>query len=148
MPILQRRLGNDWKEARIETIGAVPYGWIARDTSSGLFRLGDQAAVIPSLAGEGMSIAIASGTMAAQHWLAGGAASAPSFQRAFAARAYPPVQLAKAARFMAETRFGAAAALALAKLAPALVIDLAERCRIAPAHDNAARTTCAQARPC
>ena len=142
------RLGEDWRQARIETIGAVPYGWIARDTSAGFFRLGDQAAVIPSLAGEGMSIAIASGTMAAQHWLSGGAASAPSFQRAFAARAYPPIQLARAARMMAETRFGAAAALAFAKLAPSLVIDLAERCRIAPAPGPSARTTCAHARPC
>lgn len=124
------RLGDDWRSASIETIGAVPYGWIANDTPRGLFRLGDQAAVIPSLAGEGMSIALASGTMAARYWLQGGANAAPAFQRAFAARAYPPVQLAKAARSLAETRFGHLAAPALAKLAPSLLTNLAERCRI------------------
>lgn len=137
------RLGADWCEARIETIGAVPYGWIARDTAPGLFRLGDQAAVIPSLAGEGMSIAIASGTMAARHWRAGGAAAAPAYQRAFAASAFPPVQLAKAARILAETRVGAVAALALARLTPSLVIDLAERCRISTVAANTVPTTCA-----
>ncbi len=142
------RLGSDWRQARIETIGAVPYGWIAHDTSPGLFRLGDQAAVIPSLAGEGMSIAVASGTMAARHWCAGGSSSAPAFQRAFAARAYPPVQLAKAARILAETRLGSATALALARLAPSLVIDIAERCRIMPTSGNTDRATCAHARPC
>ena len=135
-----QRLGSDWRGARIESIGAVPYGYVARDTQAGLFRLGDQAAVIPSLAGEGMSIAIASGIMAARHWLAGGPAQAPAYQRAFAARAYPPIQLAKAARYLAESTLGARAALVLARLFPALVLDLAQRCRIggtsshAPAH--------------
>ncbi len=124
------RLDSDWRTARIETVGAVPYGWIARTTEPGLFRLGDQAAVIPSLAGEGMSIALASGVMAARHWLAGGAKAAQTYQRAFATRAHAPVQLAKAARTLAETRLGSTAALALARLFPALVLDLAERCRI------------------
>lgn len=137
------RLGADWGAARIETIGAVPYGWIARDTAPGLFRLGDQAAVIPSLAGEGTSIAIASGTMAAEHWLTGGAAAAPTYQRAFATSAFPPVQLAKTARMLAETRIGAAAALTLARFTPSLVIDLAERCRIAPSGSDTVRVTCA-----
>lgn len=126
------RLGSDWRDSRIETIGAVPYGWIARETQPGLFRLGDQAAVIPSLAGEGMSIAIASGTMAARYWLTGGTGAAPSFQRAFASRAFPPVQLAKAARTLAETSIGSAAALTLARFAPRMVADLANRCRIGP----------------
>lgn len=142
------RLGSDWQQARVETIGAVPYGWIAHDTAPGLFRLGDQAAVIPSLAGEGMSIAIASGIMAARYWCAGGSRSAPAFQRAFASRAFPPVQLAKVARIFAETRLGSATALALARLSPSLVIDIAERCRIVPTSANTDRTTCAHARPC
>ena len=139
------RLGSDWHTCRIESIGAVPYGFVANETSHGLYRLGDQAAVIPSLAGEGMSIAVASGTMAARHWIADGAAGAQGFQRAFAARAHTPVQLARAARLLAETRIGASAAIALARLLPGLLIDLAERCRIPAARP---RATCTHVRPC
>lgn len=142
---LADRLGTDWHASRIEGIGAVPYGFIARETLHGLYRLGDQAAVIPSLAGEGMAIAVASGTTAARHWIANGANGAPGFQRAFAARAHTPVQLARAARVLAETRIGATAAMALARLLPGLLVDLAERCRI-PAAPS--RTACAHARPC
>lgn len=76
----------------IDTVGAVPYGWIARDTAPGLYRLGDQAAVIPSLAGEGMGIALASGRAAAEACLAG--RSAPEYQRAFVRRARRPVAVA------------------------------------------------------
>ncbi|GGD54271.1 hypothetical protein GCM10011411_12750 [Aurantiacibacter arachoides] len=130
-PALAARLGDDWRQVRCDTIGAVPYGFIAKDTAPGLFRLGDQAAVIPSLAGEGISIALASGVTAAQHWLAGGAAAAPVYQRAFARQARLPVALASAAWHAAETRIGARAALALARLAPALVAGFADRARIA-----------------
>jgi flavin-dependent dehydrogenase len=60
-PHFALRLEPGWREAPLDTIGSVPYGWSARDTEPGLFRLGDQAAVIPSLAGEGIDIALASG---------------------------------------------------------------------------------------
>lgn len=76
----------------IDTVGAVPYGWIARDTTPGLYRMGDQAAVIPSLAGEGMGIALASGRAAAEAFLAG--RPAPEYQQAFARRARRPVAVA------------------------------------------------------
>ena len=89
----------------IDTIGSVPYGWIARDTDAGLFRVGDQAAVIPSLAGEGMAIALASGEMAARAWLAG--ADAGSFQAAFAARAERPLRIAGLIWRIAEKEPGA-----------------------------------------
>ncbi|WP_120078261.1 NAD(P)/FAD-dependent oxidoreductase [Aurantiacibacter odishensis] len=141
-------LGDDWHSAKIETIGAVPYGWIAQDTTQGLFRLGDQAAVIPSLAGEGMSIAVASGIMAARYWLQGGAEAAPAYQRAFAARAHPPVQLAKAARGLAERRLGHLVAPVVASLAPGLLTKLAERCRIDLARPEASPPACTKARPC
>lgn len=133
-PALAARLGNDWREAQIDSIGAVPYGHITRQTEPGLFRLGDQAAVIPSLAGEGMAIAVASGTLAAQHWLEGSAAAAPAFQRAFAARARPPIRLASLGWHAAENRFGSGAALLVARLAPRFIGQFAEMARIrAPA---------------
>lgn len=131
-PALAERLGDDWRGARVDTIGAVPYGFIARTTAPGRYLLGDQAAVIPSLAGEGISIALASGTMAAQAWLQG--QSAEAYQRTFAARARPPVRLAGLAWRAAETRLGARAGIALARVAPSLIAMIADRARIrAPA---------------
>jgi menaquinone-9 beta-reductase len=53
----------------------IPYGYLAR-SSGGLWRVGDQAAVIPSFTGDGMSIALHSGALAAQVVLAGGSADA------------------------------------------------------------------------
>jgi flavin-dependent dehydrogenase len=102
----------------IDSVGSVPYGWIARDTASGIYRLGDQAAVIPSLAGEGMAIAMASGQAAARAWLAG--VGAPDYQRAFARRAARPVKTAELVWRTAETEFGAGLLTRLAAAAPAL----------------------------
>ncbi|HKF46464.1 MAG TPA: NAD(P)/FAD-dependent oxidoreductase [Terracidiphilus sp.] len=46
-------------------ISAIPYGYFAND-SAGIWRVGDQAAVIPSFTGDGMSIALHSAALAAQ----------------------------------------------------------------------------------
>ena len=95
-PVLRDRLAFLDTMPKADAIAAVPYGWRAQSTTTGVFRLGDQAAVIPSLAGEGMGIAVASGSMAAAHWLKGGADAADPYQRAFARRTRRPVALAKA----------------------------------------------------
>lgn len=84
----------------IEAIANVPYGWRARAGTDRLYRLGDQAAVIPSLAGEGMGIALASGVSAARAWLTG---EPPTrWQPRFAAQTARPVTVARAIRAMAE----------------------------------------------
>jgi len=119
-PAFGKRIAHAAQDLPIQTIGAVPYGWIARDTVAGLFRLGDQAAVIPSLAGEGMAIALASAENAVVHWLAGGASQAENYQRAFAAEALRPVKTAKAIWSLAETRHGGQLITAAANLAPPL----------------------------
>jgi flavin-dependent dehydrogenase len=54
-------------------ISAIPYGYV-RESSDGLWALGDQAAVIPSFTGDGMSIALHSGCLAAEMYLRGGTA--------------------------------------------------------------------------
>jgi menaquinone-9 beta-reductase len=95
LPPLGERLAFMDSAPQIDAIAAVPYGWIGRETRAGQFRVGDQAACIPSLAGEGNGLALASGMMAAQAWLSGGAAAAPPYQRGFAARAFRPVSAAK-----------------------------------------------------
>lgn len=59
-------------------IGAVPYGFRHRGTGGppGLYRVGDQTAVIPSCAGEGVAMALHSGLHAGQAILAGQEAAA------------------------------------------------------------------------
>ncbi len=53
-------------------VAGIPYGYRASPAfADGLYRLGDQAAVIPSLTGDGMAIALHSGRAAAEAWLAG-----------------------------------------------------------------------------
>ncbi len=59
-------------------LSAIPYGYVCAE-AAGVWHLGDQAAVIPSFSGDGMSIALHSARVAAEVFLAGG--SADLFQR-------------------------------------------------------------------
>lgn len=120
-PVLGERLAAAAPHAPVDTIGAVPYGWIARHTAPGLFRLGDQAAVIPSLAGEGIAIALASGISSAEAWLERGAAAASDFQHAFARSARRPLAMAGLLRTMAERPVGSALLTSLARGSPWLL---------------------------
>lgn len=117
-PRFAERMAFAPPDLQIDTVGSVPYGWIARTTQLGLYRLGDQAAVIPSLAGEGMAIAMASGEDAARAWLAG--TNAQGFQQAFARRAWRPVRTAQLIWQLAERARGGRALTALAGRAPVL----------------------------
>jgi flavin-dependent dehydrogenase len=65
-----------WK--RPLAVFSIPYGYLVED-DSGLWRVGDQAAVIPSFTGDGMSIALHSGMLAADMYLSG--ASAQEYHR-------------------------------------------------------------------
>jgi flavin-dependent dehydrogenase len=82
-----------YRDSGADAIGAVPYGWIARHTMPGVFRLGDQAAVIPSLSGEGIGIALASGIAAGRAWANREASSA--YQAHLADAAQRPVGIAR-----------------------------------------------------
>ena len=114
----------------VDAIAAVPYGWRTAETVPAVFRLGDQAAVIPSLAGEGIGIAVASGISAADAWACGGPEAASAYQREFARRTARPVKIAQALWGLGE-RPGIAhrATLALAH-APWLVRTAARLTRI------------------
>ncbi|WP_066556401.1 NAD(P)/FAD-dependent oxidoreductase [Croceicoccus bisphenolivorans] len=83
---LARRIAALPTQECMDAIGHVPYGWRAVETQPGLFRLGDQAGVIPSLAGEGIGIALVSARLATDAWISDGPVAAEAFQRAFAAR--------------------------------------------------------------
>jgi flavin-dependent dehydrogenase len=114
-----------------EAIAGVPYGWRARGTRPGVFRLGDQAAVISSLAGDGIAIALASGSDAAAGYLDKGAAGAESFQSRFSARAARPLAVASALRRAAENRAGRGLLMPLLGFAPSLAAVAARLTRIA-----------------
>lgn len=126
-PHLGERLARIDAMPPADAIANVPYGWRARATAPGLYRLGDQAAVIPSLAGEGMGIAIASGARAARAILSG--IGAAQFQAEFAADAARPLAIAGAIRAAAETPAGARALVAAARL-PGLARTVAALTRI------------------
>ncbi len=119
-PVLAARLAFLDTTAPVDAIAAVPYGWRAKTTMAGLFRLGDQAAVIPSLAGEGLGIAIASGMAAAHAWVRHGAAGAERYQRDFARRAQRPVEAARFLWRQGERPRTAALAIRCLKVMPRL----------------------------
>ncbi len=67
-------------------VGRVPYGFV-REESGGLYAVGDQVAVIPSIFGEGMGIALSTARLAAEAILGGeDAAAATRRQAALAGR--------------------------------------------------------------
>lgn len=68
-------------QAKPLAIAAIPYG-LVQERSDGLWRLGDQAAVIPSFTGEGMSIALHSARLASAFFQEG--RSPQDFQRKLA----------------------------------------------------------------
>ncbi len=72
-PLLAKRLDGalaEWPKPL--TIAGLPFGLVMQaPDESGLWRLGDQAAVIPSFSGDGMSIALHSARLAASAYLAG-----------------------------------------------------------------------------
>lgn len=100
VPALGERLAWLDDDAALDAIASVPYGWRAKGTEDGIYRLGDQAAVIPSLAGEGMGIALSSGILGAEAVVAG--RSPQSFQSQLARRTLRPVAIARAVLAAAE----------------------------------------------
>jgi flavin-dependent dehydrogenase len=76
--IRQRLQGAKPMWPRPLALSSIPYGYIS-NCPSGLWCVGDQAAVIPSFTGDGMSIALHSAALAAEMYLAG--ESAPQYSR-------------------------------------------------------------------
>jgi flavin-dependent dehydrogenase len=70
----------------------IPYGHIRRTTEDGLYCIGDQAAVIPSFTGDGISIALHTGRCASAAYLAG--EPAPIFQARLRSALLPQMRLA------------------------------------------------------
>ncbi len=96
-------------------ISPIPYGYQVSE-SGGLWSVGDQAAVIPSFTGDGISIALHSASLAAQMFLSG--SSAADYNRALRAQLTRAMTLATGLSRGAVTSVGRTAALAALSLAP------------------------------
>ena len=77
------------------SVAHIPYGYLRRATEEGLYCIGDQAAVIPSFTGDGISIALHTARCAAAAYLA--AEPAPVFQSKLRSTMLPQMRLAKLA---------------------------------------------------
>jgi len=108
-------------------ISPIPYGYLVRE-SGGLWCVGDQAAVIPSFTGDGISIALHSAALAAQMFVAG--SSAADYNRALHAQLTRSMALATMLSRGAVTSVGRTAALAALSLAPNAVRWVASSTRI------------------
>lgn len=109
-------------------VSGIPYGWRSTATVDGVYRVGDQAAVIASLAGDGIAMALESGAAAARA-IAGGT-SAAAFQRDWARRARRPVGLAEVLRRSAEHETAREAMMGLLGWFPSLAPLAARLTRI------------------
>jgi flavin-dependent dehydrogenase len=140
-PHLAIRLGGavaSW--ARPLALSAIPYGYVAA-RSDGLWRLGDQAAVIPSFSGDGISIALHSARLAAQLFLSGG--SAADFQRLLQQDIAQQVTVATT---ISRTMVAAPSMLmAVARLWPGVLRLVAQQTRI---HADAVRRWTPKSAPC
>ena len=128
VPRLGERLAWLASDSPIDAISSVPYGWRATATQPDIFRLGDQAGVIPSLAGEGMGIALASGVMAGRAVLSG--QSAERYQGDLARHTRRPIAIARAILAAAERPASANMMIRLMRAAPQLAQLLARATRV------------------
>jgi flavin-dependent dehydrogenase len=108
-------------------ISPIPYGYLIQQ-SGGIWCVGDQAAVIPSFTGDGISIALHSAALAAQSFLAG--SSAADYNIALRAQLTRSMTLATWLSRAAVTGAGRAAAFAALTLAPNAMHWVAESTRI------------------
>ena len=103
-------------------IAQIPYGFIFRgETPHGLYRLGDQAAVIPSFCGDGMAIALHSAVRAAEQYLAQGPVGAATYQATLAQQLAPQFARAAWLNRVARQPFLSRLFIALAQLCPGLL---------------------------
>jgi flavin-dependent dehydrogenase len=127
-PHLDRRLAGavpTW--TRPLALSGIPYGHVLRE-ASGPYRLGDQAAVIPSFSGDGMSIALHSAELAVASHLAGGTVNA--FQKRLARDVGAQVLLATGLSHGLVRRPSQLALGAAARLFPAVMAAVASHTRV------------------
>jgi flavin-dependent dehydrogenase len=112
-------------------ISAIPYGYVRSASDSGLWALGDQAAVIPSFTGDGMSIALHSGCLAAAMYLRG--ESAERFQQQLQSELAKQVGLATMVSRGLVWKPSRSVFIAAVRLWPSMLGVVARRTRISDA---------------
>jgi flavin-dependent dehydrogenase len=127
-PALAARLDAAASIGSVQAVANIPYGWYASNATTGLYRVGDQAAVIPSLVGEGIGIALASGMAAAAGVGLGEAAS--RFQATLARRLRPSMTAAGGFRRSAEVVVTAPWLLAIVDQLPRAITAAADTTRL------------------
>jgi len=148
-PLLDQRLrGAEALWPKPLAIAAIPYGHVQK-AAAGVWRLGDQAAVIPSFAGDGLAIALHSAHLAVGAYLAGETADA--YQRALARDLGSQVLGATLLSQALVRPWGQAGLAVLARLQPRLMAATAARTRISgkalERADRGPRAVPAPARP-
>lgn len=125
----QRLAGARERWPKPLAVSGVPYGFVLRDTSDARpYRVGDQLAVIPSFTGDGMAIALVSGSAAARA-IANGVGPA-AFHRAMLRRLRGPMRVSGALSHAIATPAGRAAVMWPASLAPGIFALAAAYTRI------------------
>lgn len=111
-------------------IANVPYGYQHMPTEAvpHLFRLGDQTAVIPSVAGDGIAIALRSAFLAARVHTAGG--DSQTYQRLAQKDFHTPVRDAQLLTRLLSTEVGRKTAFSLSRLWPGLLAKAISRLRV------------------
>jgi menaquinone-9 beta-reductase len=111
-------------------LSAIPYGYV-RSLTAGLWHLGDQAAVIPSFSGDGMSIALHSAELAAMTYLAG--SNAQTYQTRLARDVRGQVLFATGVSQALVRSVGQSALTTAARLWPGLMSTIIFRTRVSDA---------------
>jgi flavin-dependent dehydrogenase len=131
-PLLDRRLdGARARWPRPLAVGAIPFGHMG-PSDGGPWRVGDQAAVVPSFIGNGISVALHSAALAARICLAGG--SATDYGRALAGDV---AELVRYGAFASRLAMHPVVQRALTRAAgrrPALLATWAQASRLAVVH--------------
>lgn len=121
-------------------ISHIPYGYLRQETEDGMFCIGDQAAVIPSFTGDGISIALHTARCAIDAYVAG--EGAVVFQRTLRSGLLKQMRLAQFAANGMNTAFARAVLPLGLKVWPGLLRVTARLTRIAQ-HDLAEAQTVA-----
>jgi menaquinone-9 beta-reductase len=125
--MLQRMQGAEALWDKPLAVSSLPYGYLVNQPC-GLWCVGDQAAVVPSFTGDGMAIALHSGALAAEMFLAG--ASADEYHRGLVGQLSRGISLATGISRAMVTRAGRGIAPLALKLFPHAMQWIASSTRI------------------
>lgn len=124
-PLLERPL----------SVSGVPYGYLATpDPADPVYRLGDQAGVIPSFCGDGMAMAVHSGRLAAEAVHDG--MGAPAYQARLRRDLAGPVHLAARVQRLTQHPWGQFLLMVGLGVMPGLLPVLARRTRVGDGFDG------------